>query len=225
MSLGRKMNISIVVGATGMVGTEVVKKLAAKGGPVVVLARQPIQNPLETTTWLKTDFDDLVAGGKLPPCDHVYICLGTTMKTAGSKDAFWKVDFEYSLAVANQALDAGATTLSLVSSVGASTASNNFYLHTKGALEDAITAIGFTKVNIYRPSLLLGNRTERRPLEALGMILFKALGRFFVGRFQKYRGIEAAILADAMVENADNLRATTGVKFFYFRDIISRISG
>ncbi len=213
------MNKSIIAGATGLVGTELVKALEAKDDPVVVLARRPMPGLSANTKWMKTDFDDLVAGASLPSCDHVYICLGTTMKKAGSKDAFWKVDFEYSLAVAKRAREAGATTLSLVSSVGANAVSKNFYLHTKGALENAITALDFPTVNIYRPSMLLGNRAEKRPLEALGIILFRAIGPLLVGSLQKYRGIEAELLASAMVQNTSNTRIPKGINHFYFKEI------
>lgn len=174
------------------------------------------------TNWIKTDFDDLVAGQSLPPCDHVYICLGTTMKTAGSKNAFRKVDFEYCLAIAKRAREAGATTLNLVSSVGANAASKSFYLQTKGALENAITALGFPMVNIYRPSLLLGNRAEKRPIEALGILLFRAIEPLLVGSLRKYRGVDVELLATAMVENANTPRTPKGINYFHFKEISGR---
>ncbi len=213
------MKTSLIAGATGLVGAKLVKALEAKGDPLIVLARRPIPNLIANTKWMKTDFDDLVAGGSLPACDHVYICLGTTMKKAGSKDAFWKVDFEYCLAVAKKAREAGATTLSLVSSVGANAESNNFYLHTKGSLENAIAALGFPTVNIYRPGILLGNRIERRPLEALGIHLFKAIGPLFIGGFQKYRGIDVELLAATMVENTASTNTPKGINYFHFDEI------
>jgi uncharacterized protein YbjT (DUF2867 family) len=219
LSEKREMKKSIIAGATGLVGTKLVKALEAKGDPLIVLARRPIPDLSANTKWMKTDFDDLVAGENLPPCDHVYICLGTTMKKAGSKDAFWKVDFEYCMAVAKKAREAGATTLSLVSSVGANAESNNFYLHTKGALENGITALDFPTVNIYRPSLLLGNRTEKRPLEALGIHLFKAIGPLFIGSLRKYRGIDVEMLAATMVENTTSTRIPKGINYFYFNEI------
>jgi len=141
------------------------------------------------------------------------------MKKAGSKDAFWKVDFEYCLAVAKKAREAGATTLSLVSSVGANAESNNFYLHTKGSLENAITTLYYPTFNIYRPGILLGNRTERRPLEALGIHLFRAIGPLFIGRTRKYRGIDVELLATKMIENATNTKLPKGINYFYFDEI------
>lgn len=214
------MNTSIIAGATGLVGSKLLKILEARGDKVVVLARRPVPDLAANTKWTETDFEALTVGGNLPPCDHVYICLGTTMAKAGSKEAFWKVDYEYSLAVAKRAREAGATTVSLISSVGANAASRNFYLHTKGSLEDAIAALGFPTVNIFRPGLLLGNRRERRPLEALGIILFKAIGPLFVGSLQKYRGIEVELLAASMVRKANNSDTPKGVTCFYFRDFI-----
>ena len=213
------MNKSIIAGATGLVGANLVKALETKGYPLIVLARHPIPDLSPSTKWMKTDFDDLVASGSLPPCDHVYICLGTTMKKAGSKDAFWKVDFDYCLAVATKAREAGATTLSLISSVGANAESSNFYLHTKGALENAITALEFPTLNIYRPGILLGNRTERRQLEAFGIHLFKAIGPLFVGGLRKYRGVVVELLAAAMVENATGTHIPKGINYFYFNEI------
>lgn len=214
-----EMKKSLVAGATGLVGTKLVKALEANGDPLIVLARRPIPDLSVNTQWMKTNFDDLVASGSLPPCDHVYICLGTTMKKAGSKDAFWKVDFEYCLAVAKRAREVGATTLSLVSAVGANVESKNFYLHTKGALEKAITALDFPRVNIYRPSFLLGNRTESRPLEALGIHLFKAIGPLFIGGSRKYRGIDVELLAATMVHNSTSAHIPQGINYFYFNEI------
>lgn len=220
------MNRSIIAGATGLVGSKLLKVLEASGDPVIVLARRHISNLAASTKWVKSDFADLVAGKSLPPCDHVYICLGTTMAKAGSKDAFWKVDFEYALATAKRAKESGADTLSLVSSVGADATSRNFYLHTKGALEDAILDLGYSTVNIYRPSILLGARKERRPLEGIGVILFRLLGSLLFGGLKKYRGIDAELLAASMVENASNTSTPKDINYFYFKEIVEgNVSG
>ena len=91
----------------------------------------------------------------------------------GSRDAFRVVDCEYSLAAAKKAIQAGAKGISLVSSVGADASSKNFYLKTKGQLEEATKLIGFSSINIYRPGILMGDRPESGPLEGLGKIVFK----------------------------------------------------
>ena len=118
--------------------------------------------------------------GDFPQCDHFYLCLGTTIKTAGSRDAFRAVDFEYSLAVAKKAIQAGATGISLVSSVGADASSKNFYLKTKGQLDEAIKSLGFSSINIYRPGILMGDRPESRLLEGLGKIVFQVIDRLAI---------------------------------------------
>ena len=104
------------------------------------------------------DFDELLTSGELPLCDHLYLCLGTTIKTAGSKEAFRRVDFDYCVGIAKLAINTGTSVVSLVSSVGADASSSNFYLRTKGEVEEAIRTLGFSTLNIYRPGLLLGKR-------------------------------------------------------------------
>ena len=117
--------------------------------------------------------------------------------------------------MAKKALAAGATGVSLVSSVGANAHSKNFYLRTKGQLEEAIKALGFSSVNIYGPGILIGDRPERRPLEGLGKILFQVFDPFLLGYLSQYRSIQANLLASTMIDNTDQY---AGVNYFYFKD-------
>jgi uncharacterized protein YbjT (DUF2867 family) len=129
----------------------------------------------------------------------VYACLGTTIKKAGSQDAFRKVDHDYTLAVANMAKAAGVTRFAVVSSVGASARSSNFYLRVKGETDDALEKIGFAGLVIARPSVLVGNREEHRPGEKVGIAVTKAFSFAMVGGLKKFRPIEARRVAAAMV--------------------------
>ena len=95
------------------------------------------------------DFDEFLDQGHLPDCEHIYICLGTTIKKAGSQESFKKVDLDYCLGFAKKARESGATTISLVTSIGANADSKNFYLKTKGKLENEIKTMGFDSVNIF----------------------------------------------------------------------------
>ena len=204
-----------IAGATGLVGNNIVHQLAARGDKPVALARRKIKDLPTNAELLEVDFRQFLINGELPQCDHLYLCLGTTIQAAGSRDAFRTVDFEYSLAVAKKALAAGATGVSLVSSVGANANSTNFYLRTKGQLEEAIKALGFSSVNIYRPGILIGDRPESRLLEGLGKILFQVIDPFLMGYLSQYRSIQANLLASTMIDNTDQY---AGVNYFYFKD-------
>tara|TARA_B110000971_G_scaffold213005_1_gene243226 strand:- start:874 stop:1512 length:639 start_codon:yes stop_codon:yes gene_type:complete len=209
------MKNSIVAGATGLVGSNILKQLAARGDRPVALARRNIEDLPANAEILEIDFKQFLINGELPHCNHLYLCLGTTIKTAGSRIALRTVDFDYAFALAKKARQAGATGLSLISSVGADPHSKSFYLRTKGQLEEAIKALGFASVNIYRPGILMGDRKERRSLEGLGKIIFTLIDPFLIGRLSQYRSIQADLLAGTMIENTDK---GDGVTYFYFKN-------
>ena len=209
------MKHSIIAGATGLVGNNILHQLAVRGDTPVAMARRPIKDLPANAQLLEINFEQFLINGELPQCDHLYLCLGTTIKTAGSRDAFRAVDFEYSLAVAKKAIQAGATGISLVSSVGADASSKNFYLKTKGQLEDAIKSLGFSSINIYRPGILMGDRWETRPLEGLGKIVFQVIDPLLLGYLSPYRSVQANLLASTMIDNADQFK---GINYFYFKD-------
>ena len=155
--------------------------------------------------------------GLLPKCDHVFICLGTTIKIAGSQENFRKVDFEYCLSIAKKAKESGAQTLSLVSSIGANSSSKNFYLKTKGELEEAIQSLGFSTVNIFRPSFLVGERSEKRLAEKIAINFAKIMDVFFIGSTRKYKSVDAALLAKTMISKK---HAKPGINYYFFDDLV-----
>ena len=212
------MNKSLVVGATGLVGSAVLEQLAKRGERPIAVLRNVSDTLPENIQIHQIDFDELLIRGDLPYCDHLYLCLGTTIKTAGSKEAFKRVDFDYCAGIAKLAVKAGASVVSLVSSVGANASSSNFYLFTKGEVEEAIRTLGFSTVNIYRPGLLLGKRLEKRVGEGLGKIIFKLIDPFLLGPFSKYKSVKAETLAGAMIENSTIAK---GINWFHFRQFKS----
>ena len=119
---------SLVIGSTGLIGKKLIFELAKKDSKVIAIARRSISNLPENVSLLDINFDDFLENGSLPSCDHIYICLGTTIKKAGSQSEFKKVDFDYCVSFAKKAREAGATKISLVSSVGANPYAKNFYL-------------------------------------------------------------------------------------------------
>ena len=206
---------SLVIGSTGLVGKKLLLELAKKDLEVIGITRRFISNLPENVSLININFDDFLENGSLPSCDHVYMCLGTTIKKAGSQSEFKKVDFDYCLSFAIKAREAGATKFSLISSVGASPNVNNFYLKTKGEIEEEIKKIDFQAINIFRPSLLLGRRNESRFLERIGQNLSLFINLFLVGSLRKYRSVKASNVAYCMA----NYEKNDGIRYLYFDDI------
>ena len=206
--------VSLVIGSTGLIGKKLIFELAKKDSEVIAITRRSISNLPENVTLFDINFDDFLDNGSLPSCDHIYICLGTTIKKAGSQSEFKKVDFDYCVSFAKKAREAGATKISLVSSVGANPYVKNFYLKTKGEVEEEIKKIDFHYINIFRPSLLLGSREENRFLEKIGQNLSPFINLFLIGFLRKYRSIKSSNVAYCMA----NYKQSGGVRYLYFDD-------
>ena len=209
-------NKSIVLGSTGLIGKHLLTYLGEKDLNVIAITRRSIKDIPKNASPMIIDFDEFLDQGHLPGCEHIYICLGTTIKKAGSQESFKKVDLDYCLGFAKKARESGATKISLVTSVGANADSKNFYLKTKGKLENEIKAMGFDSVNIFQPGLLLGNRDEIRPLEFLGQYGSFLLNMFLFGSLKKYRSIEASKVAHAMANSPNK----NGINYFSYEDFI-----
>jgi uncharacterized protein YbjT (DUF2867 family) len=195
-----KGRIAWLAGATGLVGGFVLKRLIDSGryATLVVLTRRTVDAEDPKIDQRIVNFDQLAAMD-LPAADDVFCALGTTIKKAGSQEAFRHVDLDFPLALAKKALARNAKQFLLVSSVGANAKSRNFYLRTKGELEDAVSALPFKAVNIFRPSMLVGPREERRPAERAGIVFMKLVSPMLVGSLRKFRSIQAEDVARAMV--------------------------
>mgnify|MGYP001243772895 FL=1 len=205
---------SLVIGSTGLIGKKLIFELSKKDSEVIAIARRSISNLPENVSLLEINFDDFLENGSLPSCDHIYICLGTTIKKAGSQSEFKKVDFDYCVSFAKKAREAGATKISLVSSVGANPFAKNFYLKTKGEVEEEIKKIDFQYINIFRPSLLLGRREENRFLEKIGQNLSSFINLFLIGSLRKYKSIKSSNVAYCLA----NYKQSGGVRYLYFDD-------
>jgi len=189
----------VVAGATGLVGQALVRRLAADSDwrEVRALTRRALPPGLAGPTVVPTqvDYSHLDPPPPWAAADHIFCALGTTMRQAGSAEAFRQVDFDYVVALARATLARGARHFLLVSAVDASPTSRFFYNRVKGEVEQAITGMGFRSVTIARPSLLLGNRETFRWAEQVG----KVVGVLAPAR---WRPVEADQVAGAMVEAA-----------------------
>ena len=191
----------VIAGGTGLVGKQVVARLVELDTvDTHILLRPSSVSPVMGGTQHVTppvDWPEIVV--ELKP-DIAICCLGTTMKTAGSQHAFRAVDHDLVLAFAQAAFAAGAKHFIVVSSVGASSRSSNFYLKTKGEVEDAVNAMGFERVDAVRPGLLTGGtRTESRPGESLAMLISPLTNLLLWGPLSKYRSTASLSVAQAIV--------------------------
>lgn len=194
------MSSALVVGGTGLIGSEVVRLLVEEPAwdRTLSLARRRVGWEHPKLEEQLVDFEHLGAESPVE-CDVVFCGLGTTLRKAGSKWAFRRVDLDYVIRAARAGREGGATQMLLISSVGADPTSSNFYLSVKGEAEQAVAGAGFESVRIFRPSLLLGERPDSRPMERVGIVSAK-LTRFLMrGPLEKYRALDARTVAAAMV--------------------------
>jgi uncharacterized protein YbjT (DUF2867 family) len=189
---------TLLVGATGLVGSATLRELLQADQMVTTLARRPVTQLGPGHQTQVVDFEQLEQVDLNQPVSRAVSALGTTLKQAGSRAAFRRVDYDYVLASARLAKRLGARQFVLVSSMGADAASRNFYCRVKGEVETALGQLGFTALVILRPSLLLGSRPELRVGERLGQTLGRAIGPAFLGRLSRYRPVEAAVVARAI---------------------------
>ncbi|MEU7136788.1 NAD(P)H-binding protein [Streptomyces sp. NPDC046261] len=213
---------ALLAGATGLVGHHLLTQLL--GDPrythVTVLARRPLALTHDKLDVRTVDFAALGADD-VPAVDDVYCTLGTTIKKAGSQEAFRAVDQHYTVAVARHARQAGARGIALCSSIGADPRARQFYLRVKGDTERDITDLGFESTHIFRPSLLLGHRTENRPGERVMTALAPLTTPILAGPLRRYRPIAADRLATAMVRSLAD--ATSGTQV-YVHDRIAALA-
>jgi uncharacterized protein YbjT (DUF2867 family) len=195
---------AVIAGATGLIGSHLLKLLEKDPDfdEVWVLTRRPLNSGQKKIREVITDFENLEGSMKDIKATHVFCCLGTTMKKAGSKEAFKKVDLEYPLELARVMLTKGAGKYLLVSAMGASTNSLFFYSRVKGEVEKEIRQLGYPGLVIFRPSLLLGERQENRSGEDIAKKAFKFLDNILVGPLKKFKGIHAATVASCMIKMA-----------------------
>jgi uncharacterized protein YbjT (DUF2867 family) len=200
--MGKKV---LIAGATGLIGKELLELLLADPSyeQVIALVRKPLSLQHKKLVQQLTDFDHLEEKSEhFQNAAAVFCTLGTTIKAAKTQEAFRRVDYEYPVKLAQLAMQNGAEQFLIVTAMGANRDSGIFYNRVKGQVEEEIRRIGLPALHIFRPSLLLGERTESRLGERIGSILARALSSLMVGSLHKYRPIHAETVARAMVHTA-----------------------
>ncbi|RKD91267.1 NAD(P)H-binding protein [Mangrovibacterium diazotrophicum] len=192
---------ALVIGATGLVGGELVKALLTKDefSEVVVFGRRETGLKHPKLREEIVNFNQPENWASKVKGDVLFSCLGTTIKKAGSQENQFKIDYTFQYTTAEAAAKNNVAQYILVSSSGAKANSSIFYSRIKGQLEEAILQLPFRKITILRPSLLLGERNEKRGSEAFAQKIMPAITRFI---FKKYRPIPGATVARAMIQAA-----------------------
>ena len=206
----------LLLGATGLIGHHCLEGLLAAPGVTQLIAptRRTLPNKDAKLVNLLVDFDRLDEYPELYDVDSIVCCLGTTMKQAGSRENFRKVDYQYCRDAAELGRAHRAKAFLLVSAIGASSSSPFFYSRVKGELEQKLRSLEYDLLSIYRPSMLLGDRSEFRFGEVLYSRITPLVDLFMRGPLKPYHAIEAKVVARAMVNEVLQLgdRVPTGPK-------------
>ena len=217
---------SLLVGASGLVGGEILKYLHERDQDITIFTRKPLHDSTDKHKEINIDFENL-NNFDFPYFDHVYIAIGMKLDTVelihikkNKRKEFFRVDHDTILSIAKNAFDSGARSISVVSAIGADMNSKNFYLQTKGKIENSIKQIGYEKVVFAQPSHLLGSRPNDKirievPIIELGA---KIMDPLMIGPLSDLRFIKASCVAKAMIdtlnEGSENL---TRLKFKDFK--------
>ena len=214
---------ALIAGATGLVGTELLHVLleSPRYEQVKILVRKPIDVIHPKLKQITTDFDQLENYQSYFEVDDVFCCLGTTIKKAGSQEAFRTVDYDYPVKLAFMAQTAGVQNFLVISALGANANSKVFYSRTKGQLEKQLKEINLKALHIFQPSLLLGNRKEFRLGEKMATLFSPVFSLLMVGKMKRYKPITARRVALAMYKRA---QTTLSGPFVYPSDQIIELS-
>jgi uncharacterized protein YbjT (DUF2867 family) len=192
---------ALVFGSTGLVGNLLLEELidSERYSAIRIFVRQSTGISVPGVEEIIADFSDSENLAPKITGDDLFICLGTTIKKAGSVENMEKIDRDLPVKIAQMARSNGVKNIAAVSSIGASADSKNYYLRIKGEMEEGIMMQGFENIAILRPSMLLGERKERRTGELVGKVVMKAFKPVLTGKLRKYRAIHGKDVARAMI--------------------------
>jgi uncharacterized protein YbjT (DUF2867 family) len=194
------MKKAIVFGATGFIGSHLVQELLSNPDydQVVAVVRKKLNLEHSKLKVLIGNLQTLPNLKGSIVADDVFIALGTTRKLTPDRSQYYQIDHDYPLLAAKIAKENGAKAVFLVSAVGANANSKVFYVKTKGEVERDITALNYPYTHIFRPSMILGNRQEDRPMERVYIKIWNAINPLLFAKLNIYRGLKGEDIAKAM---------------------------
>lgn len=192
---------ALIIGSTGLIGNLLLEELIQSEhySAIRIFVRQPTGITEPKVEEVTVDFSSPEAFSQLIKGDDLFICLGTTIKKAGSVRGMEEIDRDLPIKIAGLASSNGVKRIAVVSSLGANPGSKNYYLRIKGEMEEGIKKIDFECLAIVRPSMLLGERREKRTGEAVGKIVMRTFSPLLIGKLRKYRAIHGKDVALAMI--------------------------
>ena len=196
-----------------------------KESKIYAFSRQNLVNKFENVKEVIFNFDTLEADIELNNWDHIYICLGRRLKVweliyirKKDRENHFKIEHDYIIKILEKAKKLGARDVSIISAIGANSKSSNFYLNTKGRIEESIKLLGYDNVSILRPGHILANNNSNSKDFLIQIVdIFSKISNFFlIGPMRKYRAIEIDKISNFMVEKNNK-----GLNIYYYDDFIS----
>ena len=211
---------AILLGASGATGQKLLPLMLNDPGysKVITLSRRETGISHDKLENRIVDFEDLTAAFKGLKVDDCYCTFGTTIRIAGSEEAMTRIDHEWVMDFARAGLAAGATRFAYLSAANADAGSPVFYARLKGQTEDALKALGFADLAIFRPGMIIAERADRRWAESMLFPLLPVVDKLMMGALAKYRSIPVESLAKAIA--AFSSQQGSGIKTHYWQDMI-----
>jgi uncharacterized protein YbjT (DUF2867 family) len=217
------MNIALS-GASGLIGSYLLEQLlnSETVDQVHILVRKKLDKEHPKLIQHVTDFEELEKVQLNKTIDASFCALGTTLRKAGSKEVQTRIDRDYVIAFAKWSKSNGAERIGIVSSLGATAKTSNFYLRLKGEMEQKVGDMQFSHTTFIRPSLLLGPRQEFRFGEKVGKAVMTVLNPLFVGKANRYRAVHAQDVADTLIH--ETMSTSEKIRFVESEEIIGKPS-
>ncbi|WP_394767807.1 NAD(P)H-binding protein [Ferruginibacter sp.] len=217
-----QIKTATIIGSSGMTGSYLLNVLSQDKSieTIRLIVRHPVPKRADNVEVKLVNFEDAQAfKNAVAGSDVVFCAIGTTQKNVkGDKALYRKIDYDIPVNAAQYCKETGCEKFIIVSAIGANSKSKNFYLRLKGEMEEAVKASGVQSIHIMQPSMLLGHRNEKRIGEAFFQRLVKGLSFLLIGGLQKYTGIQAKQLAQAMITAAED--NSTGTFTHQYKQII-----
>ncbi|MCI0921897.1 NAD-dependent epimerase/dehydratase family protein [Sphingobacterium rhinopitheci] len=199
--MSKEKYTALILGANGLIGTALLQLLLENDQYACVYTVSRKKLPFEDDKLIQiiADYDNILPQINTVKVDHFYCCIGTTKNKVANEQEYYKIDHDYPIIVANCLKNNGCNTINIVSSIGANSNTTNFYLKLKGKVEQSVIALHFQSTNIFRPSLLIGKRSEKRLFESIAQRLSPLMNILLIGKLKNYQSIKASVVASAML--------------------------